>query len=140
MRRILVVAAQTAGGRHLRERVAAEVSRGPARFFVLVPAVDVGADAQTWNEHRDWARAQARLDRALASLREIGADVDGGVGSHDAFAAVRDALRAHPFDEVWVSTLPAGISRWLKLDLPSRIERVSGLPVVHLPAEVEEPA
>lgn len=140
MRRILVVAAETSGGRQLRERVVDELSRGPARFFVLVPAVDVGASAQTWNERRDWAAAEARLDRALASLREVGAEVEGGVGAHDAYDAARDALRARPYDEVWVSTLPKGLSRWLKMDLPSRIERVSGLPVVHLPAEVEEPA
>ena len=33
------------------------------------------------------------------------------------------------FDEIVVSTLPAGVSRWLRLDLPRRLRRRCGLPV-----------
>lgn len=36
--------------------------------------------------------------------------------------------------EVIVSTLPAGISRWLKLDLASRIARMSDVPVTTVEA------
>ena len=33
-----------------------------------------------------------------------------------------------------VSTLPTHLSRWLKLDLPRRVERATGLPVQHVEA------
>jgi hypothetical protein len=36
------------------------------------------------------------------------------------------------FDEIVVSTLPGGISRWLKLDFPSRVARATELPVRHV--------
>jgi len=40
-----------------------------------------------------------------------------------------------------VSTLPGGISKWLKLDLPHRVERATGLPVTHVTAsEVKVPS
>ncbi|HEY9377490.1 MAG TPA: hypothetical protein VIQ02_10385, partial [Jiangellaceae bacterium] len=55
--------------------------------------------------------------------------VSGGeVGSSNALNAIRDALRAREFDEIIVSTLPSGISRWLHQDLPRRVQRL-GLPV-----------
>ena len=38
-------------------------------------------------------------------------------------------------DAVIVSTLPAGVSRWLKMDLPSRIDRMTDAPVTTIEAE-----
>lgn len=140
MRKVLIVANQTASGAHLRERVRDELARGPVHFTLLVPAVaGLQDDALTWDEHRTWDEAQSRMETAAAAMRECGAEVDGRVGSHDAMAAVRDVLRETSFDEIWVSTLPAGISRWIGMDLPSRIEREAGVRVVHLPVE-REPA
>jgi len=57
-----------------------------------------------------------------------GAPVEGLIGSHDPLAAVEDALNAHGFDEVIISTLPAHLSRWLRLDLPSKVAGM-GVPV-----------
>ena len=34
--------------------------------------------------------------------------------------------------EAIVSTLPHTVSKWLKMDLPTRIERSTGLPVTHI--------
>jgi hypothetical protein len=55
------------------------------------------------------------------------------VGSHDPLAAVEDALNLHGFDEVIVSTLPARTSRWLHIDLPSKVAGM-GVPVTKVSA------
>lgn len=44
-------------------------------------------------------------------------------------------LAARDFDEVIVSTLPPGASRWLRLDLLHRVERRFDLPVTHVVGE-----
>ena len=47
--------------------------------------------------------------------------------------AIQDAINLGSYDEIIVSTLPLGISRWLKLDLISKA-RGLGLPVTHVAA------
>jgi hypothetical protein len=41
-------------------------------------------------------------------------------------------LERSSFDEIIVSTLPAPVSRWLRLDLAHRLERRFHLPVTHV--------
>ena len=49
------------------------------------------------------------------------------LGDPDPIAAVQDAVNAGgEFDAAMVSTLPTHLSRWLKLDLPHRVERTDG--------------
>jgi hypothetical protein len=52
--------------------------------------------------------------------------------------AVQDAVNLGHYDEIIISTLPLGVSRWLKLDLISKT-RALGLPVTHVlaPSDVE---
>ena len=38
------------------------------------------------------------------------------------------------YDELIVSTLPRRLSKWLHLDLPSKAEACTGLPVLHITA------
>jgi len=57
------------------------------------------------------------------------------VGDPDAVAAVEDAVNFKDFDEIIVSTLPKHVSKWLKVDLPRRVERASGKPVTHVEAK-----
>ena len=72
------------------------------------------------------------LEIACPLLSEAaGSNVRGLVGSHDPVAAVEDALNMHGFDEAIVSTLPAHLSRWLRLDLPSKVEGM-GVPVTRV--------
>jgi hypothetical protein len=53
---------------------------------------------------------------------------------------VQDAVNlTGPYDEVIVSTLPVKVSKWLKLDLPHRVERGTGLPVTHVVAREPKP-
>jgi len=69
------------------------------------------------------------LDRALPMLSAAaGSEVEGVVGDPDPLAAVHDAINLRGFDEVIVSTLSPRLSRWLKLDLPSKVAGI-GLPV-----------
>ena len=47
--------------------------------------------------------------------------------------AIHDAVNIQGFDEIIISTLPARVSKWLKLDLPSKIAGL-GLPVTTVTA------
>jgi hypothetical protein len=40
------------------------------------------------------------------------------------------------FDEVIVSTLPLGLSKWLRIDVPTRLQKATKLPVHHVVANV----
>ena len=80
-------------------------------------------------------RAESRLSQMMEKVRSEGGEADGTVADADPAAAVKDVLKDQPFDEVIVSTLPAGISRWLKMDLPSRVARMTDAPVTTVEAE-----
>lgn len=137
MRRYLVVANQTLGGPHLIDRVRETLETGPCSFHVLVPATPPEHVA-TWTEGEALAVAQERLDAALSRFKELGAEVGGEVGDPNPLEAIADAMREHTFDEIILSTLPPGASRWLKQDLPHRVERSFSVPVTHVVGEDEE--
>lgn len=136
VRHYLVVANQTLGGEHLVEKVRACLAAGPCRFHVVVPAT-APEDHPTWTEAETHAIAQDRLNLALERFRGLGAEVEGEVADPNPMDAIRDVLLREEVDEIILSTLPAGISRWLKQDLPSRVERTFDLPVTHLEAGPE---
>jgi len=135
-RRVLVVANQTAASAHLIAAIRHHVSAGPCDFVVLAPAV-ASHKGWTWGENAARDEAQARLDSCCASLRELGARARGTVGDFYPVRAIQDLLLVEPegFDEIVLSTLPAPVSEWLKLDLPARIWRRFGIPVTHVEAE-----
>jgi hypothetical protein len=138
MQRYLVVANQTLGGEHLIEEVRRRTDSGPCRFHIVVPATPP-EELIPWTEGEAIAIAQSRLDRALERFREMDADASGEVGDRNPMLAIEDALRDGQFDGIILSTLPPGISRWLKLDLPSRVVGHFGLPVTHIVGEAEAP-
>ena len=55
------------------------------------------------------------------------------VGAPEPMDAIQDAVNLHGFDEIILSTLPKRVSRWLHLDLPSKLN-VLGLPVTTVTA------
>jgi hypothetical protein len=61
--------------------------------------------------------------------------VTGEVGDASPMQAIADAVRHQRFDEMILSTFPASVSRWVKLDLPQRVKRRYGLPVTHVVTE-----
>jgi len=136
MRRYLVVANRTLGGAHLTDKVRECVAAGPCEFHVLVPASHNTKDF-TWTEGGDRAAAEARLAEAMARFRALGAVVTGEVGDTNPMEAIGDVLRRESFDEIILSTLPPGISRWLGQDLPTRVHKQYTVPVQHIVAAEE---
>ena len=128
-RRILVVANQTACGDELLEVVTARMAAGPCRFMLLVPATPP-AEHATWTEGEARTLARRRMEEALARFRAAGAETaDGVVGDANPVRAIDDVMLDETFDEIVLSTLPPGVSRWLRLDLPRRVEQRFALPV-----------
>jgi hypothetical protein len=127
--RVLVVAHKTAATEPLLEAVRERAARGPSAFTLLVPNSAHGLHKVVDAEDQGAGEAQGVLEQALPKLGEAaGAPVDGIVGDSDPMAAVQDAINLRGFDEIIISTLSPPVSRWLKLDLPSKVSGL-GLPV-----------
>jgi hypothetical protein len=132
MERVLVVACRTAADDALLDAVARRAAQSPCEFTLLVPRPCQGLHRVVDPEDHGWREARAVIEMACPLLSEAaGSEVGGLVGSHDPVAAVEDALNLHGFDEAIVSTLPAHLSRWLRLDLPSKVEGM-GVPVTRV--------
>ncbi len=127
--RVLVVAHKTAATQPLLDAVRARAARGPATFTLLVPNPAHGLHKAVDPEDQDAGEAQDVLELALPKLTEAaGSQVEGIIGDADPSAAIQDAINLRGFDEVIISTLPSKVSRWLRLDLPSKVSGL-GLPV-----------
>jgi hypothetical protein len=133
MRRYLVVANQTLGGEPLLRAIRACRGSGPSSFHVVVPATPVHEHGR-WTEGKARAVAAERLERTLAELHAEGVSASGEVGDLNPIFAIDDALRRHQIDEIIISTLPPGISRWLHQDLVHRVTKRFDRPVTHVVA------
>lgn len=115
-----------------------------AAVFHLVVSVPHAGGGPGWSEGQLRFDTYRVLDDALHRFRAEGFRVDGEIGDPDPAEAVLAVLDAHPhgsFAEVIVSTLPLRLSRWLRLDVITRIRRATDLPVEHVVAtRVPEPA
>ncbi|HYL51922.1 MAG TPA: hypothetical protein VEZ15_08135, partial [Acidimicrobiia bacterium] len=136
VRRYLIVANRTLTGPHLVAEAETRCALGPCEFHVVVPQHRSG-EGIVWTEGHAHAHARAHLEHALEHLRDAGLDVTGEIGDESPLLAVGDVLRRQAFDEVIVSTLPPGASRWLKLDLPNRLRHAYAIPVTHVVATTE---
>jgi hypothetical protein len=132
--RVLVVAHKTAATPALLDAVRERAVRGDAEFTLLVPNSAHGLHVVVDAEDQDSTEAEQVLELAVPLLEEAsGGHVEAMVGDPSPMNAIQDAINIHGFDEVIISTLPARVSKWLRLDLPSKVTGL-GLPVTTVTA------
>ncbi|MGI8573720.1 MAG: hypothetical protein ACR2L9_14000 [Solirubrobacteraceae bacterium] len=139
---VLVVAHQTAATDGLLNAVRERAGRGAAKFHLVVPRQPHGMHKMVDPHEAGEDEAQGVLGEALPKLSAAaGHEVTGSVGDPEPLMAIEDAVNLGEYDEIIISTLPLGISRWLKLDLISKT-RSLGLPVTHVeaPSGAQAPA
>ena len=143
---VLLVANKTLGSGEVSEYVRSRMAKDECQFTLLVPATPRwnsepasrlagglarGSEAvgspQDVDDNYEFARS--RLQYGLEVLRGLGATVDGDIGDPDPAKAIHEVLARKRFDEVALSQLPKGVSRWLRLDIPHQIERKYQIPV-----------
>jgi GABA permease len=122
--KVLVIANQTADSEELLTAMKQRTGAGPIAFKLLLPA---GPSARE--------QARTRLDAALERMRAAGLEVEGELArDSDPLGAVQEAWDPRAYDEIFVSTLPTGVSRWLQFDLPHRVAKLTDAPVTHVVA------
>ncbi|MEA2218807.1 MAG: hypothetical protein QOJ35_1433 [Solirubrobacteraceae bacterium] len=137
---VLVVAHRTATTPALLEAIRERAERGPVFFHLLVPNPS----------SVDWPQARVReamiegervLARAIPVIEAAAhRPTDGSVSiRHDPMDAIEETLYAGDFDEIILSTLPRGLSRWLHMDLPRRVAHL-GLPLTTVIVDDRETA
>jgi len=131
MKRALVVANKTLCEQHLIDALRARRAAGPARFHLLVPA---SHPTGAWTDADTEREARARLEEILDTLAAAAIPAVGEIGDASPVTAVDDLLRRESFDEIIVSTLPSGVSRWMAQNVVRRLGHF-GLPVTHVVAE-----
>jgi hypothetical protein len=132
---VLVVAHQTAATPALLDAVRERARTGPATFHLVVPRQPAGLHKVVDPQDTGDDEASEVLAAALPKLSEAaGTEVTGALGDAEPLMAIEDAVNLGNYDEIIISTLPIGVSRWLKLDLVSKT-RGLGLPVTHVSAD-----
>jgi hypothetical protein len=108
----------------------------------VVPLTRVGKGF-TWDEDESRRQADERLAAFLQRVRGLGVEATGEVGDQDPVQAVRDCLRGMAqVDEIVLSTLPPGLSRWLGQDVAGRLRGAAApvpVEVVYEAAEAPTP-
>ena len=136
MAKYLVVAHETASNPLLLEQLCRMQGEDEAaEFTLLVPATPVRRLLFRRGSHEEAiAVANELAARSLESFRENRVNlVAARVGSGIPLEAIDDELTANPdYTGFVISTLPQEHSRWLLMDLPSKVEAKYGLPTHHV--------
>jgi hypothetical protein len=120
--KLLVVANQTVDSDELYQALQARAEQGQLAVTLLIPQ-----DQQTG--------LAARVKSALERLHAAGVEAEAMLGDVDPACAVIEVWDPRRWDEILVSTLPTGTSRWLQIDLPHRIAKAVDAPVHHLESQ-----
>ena len=127
---VLVVANRTLGSPELSAALADRAAEGPIRVTLLAPVL--------WSEREG---GRERLDEEIARLGEAGVEAEGVLGDGDPMVAVQEIWDPGRFDEVVVSTFSTGASRWMQIDLPHRVAKLTDCTVRHVESRPQvEPA
>jgi hypothetical protein len=126
---LLVVANQTVDSPDLLSALEGRAAQGSIHVTLLAPVL--------WSERE---AARARLDEACGDLRDRGIESEGVLGDADPMVAVQEVWDPGRFDEIVVSTFSTGASRWMQIDLPHRIAKLTDCTVRHVESRpVAEP-
>ena len=136
MKRVLVVANETLGGRELVGRVQKQASEEDVEFILCVPQNRPRAGLVIYDDAVHDA-AQARVDLALGFLHSEGVKAIGEVGDTDPYSATIDAVHEHHPDAILISTYPETRSGWMRHDLIERVRAATGLEVEHIVNDID---
>jgi hypothetical protein len=128
---ILVVANVTADSDELLAALARRSEATRVRVHLVVPIGGAGPDRE---------QGERQLERGLDRMAAAGVEVQGQVVRGDPVQAVHDVWDAAAFDEIVVSTLPTGISKWLRIDVPHRLAKLTGAQVEHVETAPARPS
>ena len=127
VKRTLVVANQTVGGRELIEHLKEKAEDGPRGFIVICP--------QEGEDNGGPGDAHQRLAHTLGELESAGLEAVGQVVHPDPYTAIQNALQFYAPDDIVISTFPETRSGWMRSDLIGRVRSSSGKPVEHVVSE-----
>lgn len=122
---LLVVANRTVDSPELLDALKRRAERGTVHATLLSPCL--------WSEREG---TRERLQTAVASLAAAGIPAEAQLGDADPIVAVQEAWNPGRYDEVVVCTLAEGSSRWLQIDLPHRVGRLTDCQVRHVAVPV----
>ena len=126
----LVIANRTVDSDQLLDALQQRARSGPVRFTLLVPCGPTGRDA-----------ARSRLEAACERMRSAGLEVEGSLArDSEPLTAAYEAWDPGKYDEIVVCTLPTGASKWLQVDLPHRLRKLTDATVTHVVARERHPA
>src|SRR5436190_2234706 len=127
LKRTLVVANQTVGGKPLLELLKRKAEEEPRSFIVISP-----------QSGDDEGEAAQRLAHTLDQLEREGLTAIGQVVHPDPYTAIQNALQAYGTDDVVISTFPETSSGWMRSNLVNRVRSSTSKPVEHVVVEAEE--
>jgi hypothetical protein len=136
MGRYLLVANQTAESTELHHALDEIHTHDPdAEFVIVIPATPLNLLQQFEGTVKS-ARALA-AQRAQSTRRELesmGISVSSTrIGNWDPYVSIEQELAREEYEAIVLSTLPPGVSRWLRMDLPSRVaRRHPGIRLLHV--------
>jgi hypothetical protein len=134
-RSILVLTNLPAASAELGEQLAANLkayaARGAATFTLIASTMPFGDGRED---------TLSELSHASSRLRDAGLTADVVLGDSDPLIAVSEVWDPSRYDEIIISTLPTGASKWLHAAFPERVAKLTGAPVTHLVCEPWPPA
>lgn len=120
---VLVVANVTADSDELIDALRARAGKGRVHVHLVVPIGGAGPDREAGEE---------QLERGLDRMAAEGVEAQGQIVRGDPVESVHEVWDATAFDEIVVSTLPIGVSKWLRIGVPQRLEKLTGARVEHV--------